>query len=42
MLEYSCGSRYQGEFKDDKTNGHGVMLYANRDKYDGSWYNGQK
>ena len=29
------GSKYDGEWKDDKYHGKGVGYYANGDKYDG-------
>ena len=39
------GSKYVGEYKDDKRNGHGTLTFADGDKYVGEWkdnnYHGQ-
>lgn len=40
MLEYANGTRFEGEFREDKANGHGVMTYSNNELYEGSWFNG--
>ena len=34
---YGDGSRYVGEFKDDKRHGRGVFSYFSGDRYDGEW-----
>mmetsp|Transcript_19471 Transcript_19471/g.33104 ORF Transcript_19471/g.33104 Transcript_19471/m.33104 type:complete len:84 (-) Transcript_19471:6-257(-) len=31
------GSKYDGEWKDDKKNGRGVYTYPDGSKYDGEW-----
>ena len=36
----SCGARYEGEFRDDKQHGHGIVTVASDDKYVGEWRNG--
>jgi hypothetical protein len=41
-IDYSNGTYLDGDFKDDKANGHGCMVYSTGDKYDGSWFAGQK
>ena len=41
---YTCpnGHRYEGNFKDGKYNGHGVMRFTlDGEKYDGEWNNGK-
>ena len=38
----SDGSRYVGEFKDDKFNGKGTLTFSNGEKYVGEWKGGLK
>jgi len=41
LIPYVCaianGDKYDGEFKDDEFNGHGVYMYASGDVYVGSF-----
>jgi cell division septation protein DedD len=39
---YADGSEYDGEWKDDKTNGHGTYAYADGGEYVGQWKKGKK
>ena len=34
---YGNGNKYEGEFKADKRNRHGIMISICGDKYDGEW-----
>jgi len=34
------GTVYDGEWKDDKEHGHGVMKYSDGHVYEGDWENG--
>ena len=34
--------KYEGEIKDGKRHGRGVMKYANRSEYDGQWKDGKR
>jgi hypothetical protein len=36
------GSRYVGEFRDNKRNGQGALTFANGDKYVGEWSDGKE
>ena len=36
-VDYPERGRYEGEFKDGKPHGQGIMKYANGDVYDGRW-----
>lgn len=31
------GSRYEGEWRDDRANGYGKLYHADGDIYEGSW-----
>jgi len=33
------GSKYIGEWKNDKANGHGKLSHADGDIYEGNWLN---
>lgn len=42
---YADGDKYDGEWKDDKRHGKGIVTYAAEDgsvaeKYDGDWFEG--
>src|SRR5215472_6517344 len=39
---YPDGSRYVGEFRDNKKNGQGTLTFANGDKYVGAWSDGKE
>jgi hypothetical protein len=39
---YPDGSRYVGEFRDNKRNGQGALTFANGDKYVGEWSDGKE
>jgi hypothetical protein len=39
---YSDGSRYVGEFRDNKRSGQGTLTFANGDKYVGKWSDGKE
>ena len=41
-MEFSCGTKYEREFKDDKNNGHGKIVYSNESKYEGDFKNNLK
>ena len=34
---YENGNQYEGEYKDDKRNGHGVLTYPDGEQYEGEW-----
>ena len=37
--EFFEGNKYKGEFKEDKKNGKGIMIFKNNDIYKGEFYN---
>jgi hypothetical protein len=39
---YHDGSRYVGEFRDNKRSGEGTLMFANGDKYVGEWSDGKE
>jgi hypothetical protein len=39
---YPDGSRYVGEFRDNKRSGQGTLTFANGDKYVGEWSDGNE
>ena len=39
--EYNNG-RYEGEMKNDKREGKGIMYYDSGDRYEGDWENGKR
>jgi hypothetical protein len=41
-IRYDDGTRFEGEIKNGKANGHGVMTWLDGDQYDGNWKNGDK
>lgn len=47
VIQFSHGNsfdcnRFEGEWKNDKKNGHGVMKFHNGDVYEGEWIDGHK
>jgi len=36
-MDYANGDKYDGNWKDGKKSGQGVMNFVNGDKYDGQW-----
>lgn len=38
----TSGSRYEGDWKDDKIDGHGVWVWQNGNLYEGAWKNGER
>lgn len=38
---YENGEQYEGEFKDDKRNGQGILIFIDGDRYEGEWKNNQ-
>ena len=34
-LEYASGAIFEGEFRNDKVTGKGVIQYPNKDRYEG-------
>jgi hypothetical protein len=42
VYSYPDGSRYVGEFRDNKRNGQGTLTFANGDKYVGEWSDGKE
>jgi len=41
-MKYNDGAQYDGEWKDNKLNGKGVMKYNDGAEYDGEFLNGKK
>ena len=39
---YANGDKYDGEWKDNKKDGKGILSCANGDKYDGNWANDKR
>jgi hypothetical protein len=39
---YASGEKYNGNWKDDIKEGHGVFYYSENEKYDGEWKNDHK
>ena len=39
---WNNGAKYEGSFKDDARDGHGIYLHSNGGKYDGMWANDMK
>ena len=39
--ELNNGDKYEGEFKNNKKEGKGIIYYKNGDKYEGEWENAQ-
>ena len=42
IMTYNDDGKYEGEFRDGKRHGKGVVIYPNGDKYDGEWEAGKK
>jgi len=40
-VTYADGNRFEGEYKDDKKHGQGVMTYANGNREQQVWENGE-
>ena len=40
-MKCANGNVYDGEWKDGKSSGEGVMKYANGNVYDGDWIHGK-
>jgi hypothetical protein len=36
-MDYANGDKYDGNWKDNKKSGQGVMNFVNGNKYDGQW-----
>ena len=41
-LKTAAGQRYEGQFKDGRREGTGVLINAAGDRYDGAWKNGRR
>ena len=39
---YNDGSRYEGDWKNDKKQGKGIIFYNNGSRYEGDWKNDKK
>ena len=39
-MYYNNGDKYEGEFKNNKSHGKGIMTNSNGNKYTGEWQNG--
>ena len=39
-ITFPSGNEYKGEWSDDKQNGFGIMNFANLDRYEGGWKDG--
>ncbi len=37
VYKWASGEVFEGEYKDDKKNGHGILKYADGNVYDGFW-----
>ena len=42
IYTFPDGTKYVGEFKDNKPNGQGTEIYPDGEKYEGEWKNGKK
>ena len=42
MIGFSDGSKYQGQFKNEKFNGKGTLTFANGDSYTGDFKDGER
>jgi hypothetical protein len=42
VFTWADGSRYEGEFANDKMNGQGIMVYADGSSYSGEWKDDKK
>ena len=41
VYTWKDGRKYEGEYKNDKKDGHGVYCWADGKKYDGNWTDGK-
>jgi hypothetical protein len=41
VYTWKDGRKYEGEYKNDKKDGHGVYYWADGKKYDGMWNEGK-
>ena len=41
MFEWPDGRKYEGNYVDDKKEGHGTFHWPDGRKYDGQWENGK-
>ena len=42
IFTWADGRKYDGEYFDDKKQGHGVFTWPDNRQYDGSWMNGKQ
>ena len=41
VYTWKDGRKYEGEYKNDKKDGHGIYIWADGRKYDGQWFDGK-
>lgn len=41
VYTWKDGRKYEGEYKNDKKDGHGIYYWADGKKYDGMWNDGK-
>ena len=41
-MTFACGDKYVGQWKDDKIDGQGSIIFIHGDKYVGQWKDEQK
>jgi len=41
-MYYASGNRYEGEFKNDKLHGKGILYKADGNRYEGTFENGKQ
>ena len=42
VVTYADGNRYEGEWKDNKMNGYGVLYLADGGRYEGEWHTSER